>query len=75
MGGAGPLCISHKRRGQVQGDSRTHNGTTDVFRKSIDVARRADEVKWKMDVVKITMNADAAKDAMRETIAMLDSED
>lgn len=58
-----------------QGENHAHEVTTDVFQRSIEVIMRGDQVKWRMDVVKITMSAAAAKDAMRETIGMLDPED
>lgn len=52
-----------------------HEVATDVFRNSVDVESRAGLIKWKMDVVRIIMGRDTARDVMRETLARLDPED
>lgn len=52
-----------------------HEVTTDVFRKSIDVEHRGDQVKWKMDVVRITMSREAANQVIQDTLAFLEPED
>lgn len=53
----------------------THEVATELFRKSIDVESRGGLIKWKMDVVRIIMGRETARDVIRETLARLDVED
>lgn len=52
-----------------------HEVATEVFRKSIDVESRGGLIKWKMDIVRIIMGRETARDVIRETLARLEPED
>lgn len=52
-----------------------HEVTADVFRRSIDVEHRGDQVKWKMDIVRVSMSRDAANQVFQDTLAFLEPED
>ena len=59
----------------ILGESFAHEVTTDVFLRGIQVNRRADEVRWRMDCVRIVMSDENARDVIGHSLAMLPHED
>ena len=59
----------------VLGENFAHEVTTDVFLRGIQVNRRADEVRWRMDCVRIVMSEENARDVIGHSLAMLPHDD
>lgn len=59
----------------ILGESFAHEVTTDVFLKGMQVNRRGDEVKWRMDCVRIVMGSENAREVLGQTLQMLPHED
>ena len=57
------------------GESFAHEVTTDVFLRGIQVNRRGDEVRWRMDCIRIVMSDENARDVIGQSLAMLPHED
>lgn len=58
-----------------EGERHIHEVNTNLFLKSVEVTRRGDRVYWKMDIVRVIMPDETARDAIQHSLHMLPDDD
>lgn len=60
---------------RLHGETFVHDVRTDVFLEGVTVHRRADQMYWSMDVIRMAMRRASAREFLSHTLLMLDDDD